>query len=207
MSAEESVKLKERKEIIQKADDLISSLAMRKNQVTNLLEGELARADWWMIRNNILNPDVMGQISSNSALNILRTATEPVLQQFSEDLVAIRTKVTLILSNLNEPEDSMFTQGHGPPTPAMKFITIIQVIQSMAKWSSDIMDTWINYHITRNQLKADIDVRRLVADKTFGETDDMCQALVLWDCKMAKEMRSMLNTLLFNCTSPWRTLC
>ena len=54
------------------------------------------------------------------------------------------------------------------------------------------------YHLTRNQLKAVIDVRRLVADKTFGETDDMCQALVLWDCKMAKEMRSMLNTLLFN---------
>jgi hypothetical protein len=26
----------------------------------------------------------------------------------------------------------------------------------------------------------------------------MCQALVLWDCKMAKEMRSMFNTLLFN---------
>ena len=68
----------------------------------------------------------------------------------------------------------------------------------MAKWSSNIMDTWINYQITRNQLKAGIDVRRLVAGKTFGETDDMCQALVLWDCKMAKEMRSMLNTLLFN---------
>ena len=108
MSAEESVKLKERKEIIQKADDLISSLAMRKNQVTNLLEGELARADWGMIRNNILNPDVMGQISSNSALNTLRSATEPVLQQFSEDLVAIRTKVTLILSNLKLGLDSGF---------------------------------------------------------------------------------------------------
>jgi hypothetical protein len=30
----------------------------------------------------------------------------------------------------------------------------------------------------------------------------MCQALVLWDCKMAKEMRSMLNTLLFNYITP-----
>ena len=50
----------------------------------------------------------------------------------------------------------------------------------MAKWSSDIMDTWINYQITRNQLKAGIDVRRLVAGRTFGETDDiMSQALVL----------------------------
>ena len=154
MSKEDSDKLKERKEIIQKADDLISSLAMRKKQVTILLEGELARADWGTIRNTSLNPYVTGQISANSVLNILRSAAESVLQQFSEDLLAIRTKVTLLLSNLNEPEDSMFTQGHGPPTPAMKFITIIQVIQSMAKWSSNIMDTWISYHITRKQLKA-----------------------------------------------------
>eukprot|EP00091_Calanus_sinicus_P012609 TRINITY_DN28283_c0_g1_i1.p1 TRINITY_DN28283_c0_g1~~TRINITY_DN28283_c0_g1_i1.p1 ORF type:complete len:151 (-),score=53.71 TRINITY_DN28283_c0_g1_i1:222-674(-) len=146
-----------------------------------------ARADWGMIRNNILNPDMMGQISSNSALNTLRSATEPILQQFSEDLVAIRTKVTLILSSINEPEDSMFAEGHGPPTPAMKFI----------------MDTWINYHITRNHLKDAIDIKRLVTDKAFGETDDMCQALVLWDCKMAMEMRSMLNTLLLQLHPPW----
>jgi hypothetical protein len=30
----------------------------------------------------------------------------------------------------------------------------------------------------------------------------MCQALVLWDFKRAKEMRSMLNTLLFNYITP-----
>jgi hypothetical protein len=39
----------------------------------------------------------------------------------------------------------------------------------------------------------------LVAGKTFGETDDIyVPGLVLWDCKMAKEMRSMFNTLRFN---------
>ena len=38
----------------------------------------------------------------------------------------------------------------------------------------------------------------MVAGKTFGETDDMCQALVLLDCKMANEMRSTLNILHFN---------
>ena len=80
----------------------------------------------------------------------------------------------------------------------MKVITIIQVIQSMSKWSSDIMDTWVTYHTTRVQLKEGIDGNRLLTDKTFEKTDDMCQALILWDCKMAKEMKSMLNTLLFN---------
>ena len=38
----------------------------------------------------------------------------------------------------------------------------------------------------------------MVADDTFQKTDEMCQALILWDCKMAKEMKSMLNTLLFH---------
>ena len=200
VSVDDSAKMNERKEMIKKADDLISKLGDRKNKVTNLLQGKLERSDWGTIRNTSLEVDMRGQISSNSLLNTLRSAAEPILQQFSEDLVAIRTKVTLILSNINdEEEDSIFTEGTGAvPTPALQLITIIQVIQNMSQWSSDIMDTWVTYHITRVQLKEGIDGHRLVADKTFEGIDDMCQALILWDCKLAKEMKSMLNTLLFN---------
>ena len=199
MSKEDSAKEEERKEMIRKADDLICSLIMRKNQVTSLLEGEQARYDWEMIKLTSLSYDAAGTISANTALNIQRVAAEQVLQQFSEDLAAIRTKVTLILSSLNEPEESMFIPDpRVAPTPAMKFITIIKVIQSMSKWSSDILDSWISYHITRAQLKSGIDVQRLMSNQAFAETDDMCQAFILWDCKMAKEMRTMLNTLLFN---------
>ena len=202
MSKEDSAKEEERKEMIRKADDLISSLIMRKNQVTSLLEGEQARYDWEMIKLTSLSSDATGTISANTALNIQRDAAEQVLQQFGEDLAAIRTKVTLILSSLNEPEESMFIPDpRMAPTPAMKFITIIKVIQSMSKWSSDILDSWISYHITRAQLKSGIDVQRLMSNQAFAETDDMCQALILWDCKMAKEMRTMLNTLLFNYTT------
>ena len=68
----------------------------------------------------------------------------------------------------------------------------------MAKWSNDIMDTWINYQITRNQLKTGIEVGGWLARSLWRLMTYMCQALVLWDCKMAKEMRSMFNTLLFN---------
>ena len=201
MSKEDSDKLKERKEMIRKADDLISNLIMRKNEVTRLLEGEMARAELGTIAIKLgsLSSDGTGNISTNSVLNAQRSAAEQVLQQFSEELVAIRTKVTLILSSLNVPEDSMFIQDPGTaPTPAMKFITIIQVIQSMSEWSSDIMDTWISYHVTRAQLKAKIGLQMLMSNQDFAETDDMCQAFVLWDCKMAKEMRTMLNTLLYN---------
>ena len=37
----------------------------------------------------------------------------------------------------------------------------------MAQWSSEIMNTWVTYHITRTQLKEGIDDSRLVADKDF----------------------------------------
>ena len=108
---------------------------------------------------------------------------------FSEDLVAIRAKVTLLLSNIiNDDNEDI----------KMLITAAIKVIEKMVLWASQMMDNWINYHHTRNQLKEDIDVERLVADNTFQQTDDMCQALILWDCKMAKEMKSMLNTLLFH---------
>ena len=42
-------------------------------------------------------------------------------------------------------------------------VTLVHVIKSMAKWSIKI-----NYLITRNQLKAGINVRRFVTYKTSG---------------------------------------
>ena len=84
--------LDERKEMIKKADELISKLDTRKDMVTELLEGELLKqADWWLIKNTSLVLDSRGQISSNSVLINLRSLTEPILQMFSDDLVVIRT--------------------------------------------------------------------------------------------------------------------
>ena len=202
MISDESEKMKKRKTMIAKADELISSLAMRKNKVTNLLEGNTNFLyDWGMIKQASLIPGASGQILANHVLSTQWREVEPVLQQFSEDLVAIRTKVTLILSNLgdDEPDDSMFIPGpEDDPSPARKFITIIQVIHNMSMWSSDIMDTWVDYHIARAQLKEGIDVQRLMFNPNYKKTDDICLALLLLDCKMAKEMRSMLNTIMLN---------
>ena len=197
--------LDERKEMIKKADELISKMDTRKDMVTELLEGELLKqADWWLIKNTSLVLDSRGQISSNSVLINLRSLTEPILQMFSEDLVAIRTKVTLLLSNINEAneDDSMLTtaitEGADRSNPAVQLMMVIQVIEEMNSWASKVMDNWISYHLTRSQLKEGIDMERVVADSTFQQTDDKCQALILWDCKMAKETKSMLNTLLFH---------
>ena len=117
---------------------------------------------------------------------------------------AISTKVTLLLSNINDDNEDIkmlvtaATEGFDTDNPVVQLMTVIKVIESMDLWASQVMDNWITYHLTRNQLREDIDVERVVADNTFQQSDDMCQALILWDCKMAKEMKSMLNTLLFH---------
>ena len=37
-----------------------------------------------------------------------------------------------------------------------------------------------------------------MTEQNFVDTDDICQAIVLLDCKMAKEMKTMLNTIVLN---------
>ena len=71
--------------MIAKADELISSLALRKKGVTSFLDG-MAMNDWGVIRNHSVCPDESRIIPTNTVLNIQRQAVEPVLHQFSEDL-------------------------------------------------------------------------------------------------------------------------
>jgi len=195
----------ERMEMIRKADELIGKIAKRKSSVRSLLEQEQQSSEWApLVRTSCLVPSyINGHIAANAALRELMGRAEPVFYQFIDDLVAIRTKVTLILSCLNNGSEGggveMFPQDTGlNPTPAMRFITLIKVIESMNKWTGEVMDSWVAYHLTREQLKQGIDVGNAFRGKGFEQTDDMCQALALWDIKQAKEMRSMLNGLLYH---------
>jgi len=195
----------ERMEMIRKADELIANIAKRKSSVRSLLEQEQQSSEWApLVRASCLVPSyITGQIAANAALRELMGRAEPVFYQFIDDLVAIRTKVTLILSSLNNGSEGggveMFPQDTGlNPTPAMRFITLIKVIESMNKWTGEVMDSWVAYHLNREQLKQGIDVENACKGQGFEQTDDMCQALALWDIKQAKEMRSMLNGLLYH---------
>ena len=186
--------------MVARADALIESLSVRETKVMELLRGEMAITNWDMIKDASLIVDLEGKITSNNLLKNFMGSTRPILEQFSEDLVAIRTKVTMIVSKLTEEEDeSMFYNDYsGEDSVAMKFVTIIQVIQSMADWSSAVFDNWINYHKNRAVLKTGIDVLSLLKDKDYCKKDDMCQSLMMLDCKMAKELKSILNTTLFH---------
>ena len=189
-------------EMVKKTDEVLcicKLLGIRKNAVTMLLEGELLKeGELGSIWNTSLQLDTNGQLLSNSVLNSLRSSTEPLLLQFIEDLVAIRAKVTLILSNISNSMSTVTTGGADPSNTIKQLMTVIKVLENMDLWTNKMMSTWIEYHITRNKLKRDIDLEKLMADSAFQKTDDMCQAIILGDCMMAKEMKSMLNTLLFH---------
>ena len=64
---DDSEEIEEREEMIAKADELISSLAMRKNGVTSLLEG-MVMDDWGVIKNHSVCPDESGIIPTNTVL-------------------------------------------------------------------------------------------------------------------------------------------
>ena len=192
-------------EMVKKTDEVLcicKLLGIRKNAITTLLEGELIKpikeGELESIWNTGLQLDTNGQLLSSPVLNSLRSSAEPLLLQFIEDLVAIRAKVTLILSNISNSMSTVTTEGADPSNTIKQLMTIIKVLENMDLWTNKMMSTWIEYHITRNKLKRDIDSEKLMADSAFQKTDDMCQAIILGDCMMAKEMKSMLNTLLFH---------
>ena len=182
MNESECPILKERKEMIAKADEMIKDLASRKEKVIELLNSDLMSEDakWENIKASPLD-----QTGGNIAINKMMKSSEPALEQFSNDIVNIKTKIILILSNLNESEEddmSMLSEEQeGSSSPSNKFMMIIQGIQSMSEWSSSVLDGWIGYHMTRMQL--------LQAGSA--------NAVDLLSIKMAKEMKSMLNDLLF----------
>ena len=203
ITEQESNIMAEREEMLERADALISSLADRKANVMALLRGEMAKISWDVIRDDSLSVDSENKISSNGALINLRNLTMPVMEQFCDDLAAIRTKVMMIVANLTEDEDeSMFSEGYNAETSlAMKFMTIIQVIQTMGEWCGTVCDNWIQYFQSRTMIREGIDVMRLIKEKDFAEKDELCQSIMLLDCKMAKEMKSMMNTTLFHYTT------
>ena len=107
---------------------------------------------------------------------------------------------------------------------------VYKAIESMNHWTSQVMTSWVEYHIhrlllptiipikiarpeapvplsqkhdvhenwwhfvIRSQLKGGLDRRGLQE----ASTDDLCQALALWDIKQGQELRGVLSTLLLH---------
>jgi len=154
------------------------------------LAGATSKSDWAAIRRD--STSVSESSGSLASLDFLRNSTEPLLQHFADDLVAVRTKVTLLLSD--QDENLVGDNMDYKETAATKLLKIIKAIESMNQWTSHVMTSWVEYHINRTQLKGGLTMEGLM-DST---KDDLCQALALMDIKQGQELRGVLSTLLLD---------
>jgi len=182
-----------RQEMLTKADQLLCTISRRREKVASVLEGSASKSDWAAIRRDSTSvSESTGGLASNDSLDHLRSSAEPLLQHFADDLVAVRTKVTLLLSeqDVNLVGDNLDYKENA----ATKLLRIIKAIESMNQWTSHVMTSWVEYHIHRSQLKGGLDMRGLQE----ASRDDLCQALALWDIKQGQELRGVLSTLLLH---------
>jgi len=182
-----------RQEMLIKADQLLATISRRREKVASVLEGSASKSDWAAIRRDSTSvSESTGGLASNDSLDHLRNSAEPLLHHFADDLVAVRTKVTLLLSEqeVNLVGDNL----EGKENAATRLIRIIKAIESMNRWTSHVMTSWVEYHIHRSQLKAGLNMQGLQE----ANKDDLCQALALWDIKQGQELRGVLSTLLLH---------
>ena len=153
-----------------------------------------------------------GAIHSNSSVVRLWYSAEPVtspsspstssqlLQQFSDDLATIRMRVALLLQAL----DMDLVDEQGAPTAVAQLAQVgrttdpltIQLAEAMSGWVGEVVESWVQYYHTLSQLKAGVDTQAVAASQEAVGSDDMCQAVAMWDIKMAQEMRVVMDTLL-----------
>jgi len=182
-----------RQEMLIKADQLLATISRRREKVASVLEGSASKSDWAAIRRDSTSvSESTGGLASNDSLAHLRNSAEPLLHHFADDLVAVRTKVTLLLSeqDVNLVGDNL----EGKENAATKLIRIIKAIESMNRWTSHVMTSWVEYHIHRSELKGGLNMQGLQE----AAKDDLYQALALWDIKQGQELRGVLSTLLLH---------
>lgn len=191
----------ERQGMLTKADQLLATISKRRKKVEAVLEGSASKSDWAAIRRDSTSvSSCLGGLCSNDSLYELRHATEPLLQHFCDDLVAVRTKVTLLLSeqDVNLVGDNLEFKENA----ATKLLKIIEAIEAMNKWTAKVMTTWVEYHINRAQFKQaaeqSVAIDMLRENKEEATRDDLCQALALWDIKQGQELRGVLSNLLLH---------
>ena len=129
------------------------------------------------------------------------TITSQLLQQFSDDLATIRTLVALLLQDMDLVEEQ------GSPSSVVQLAqvrrttdpTTTQLVEAMSGWVGGVVESWVQYYITRSKLRAGVaplgEGARTRGRGRRARRDDMCQAIAMWDIKMAQETRVAMDSL------------
>ena len=103
---------------------------------------------------------------------------------FANDLVDVRTKVALLLS---EQDNLVGNNLEHQEDHATKLYMFINFMESMDEWISQVMTSWAHYHLKRSRLQEQLQE---------ASSDDLWQALILTDITHGQELCSVLYTLL-----------
>jgi len=123
-------------------------------------------------------------LASNDSLDHFRSSIEPILMHFANDLVDVRTKVALLLS---EQDNLVGNNLEHQEDHATKLYMFINFMESMDEWISQVMTSWAHYHLKRSRLQEQLQE---------ASSDDLWQALILTDITHGQELCSVLYTLL-----------
>ena len=134
------------------------------------------------------------------------SSTLQLLQQFSDDLGTTMVVVLFqaLHTDLLEEQGSLSTVAQLNQVSSTTDHPTTQLVEAMNEWVGGVVGSWVQYYLTRSQLKAGVaplgEGVTTRGRERRARRDDMCQAIAWWDIKMAQETRVVMENLVLHYT-------
>ena len=137
-------------------------------------------------------------LSTNPAVESLMKIAEEEIGKWKETLQKTKTLMARLFSLYSGPVDhSVLSVCYGVDhDPCHELMQVIGVIQEYEAHSAQVMDGWMNYHLSREQLKGGLLALKDHPDLLVNS--DMHAAFLLLDKKHLLGIKSDLSDLLVN---------
>ena len=132
------------------------------------------------------------------------SSTSQLLQQFSDDLGTTMVVVLLqaLHTDLLEEQGSLSTVAQLNQVSSTTDHPTTQLVEAMNEWVGGVVGSWVQYYLTRSQLKAGVaplgEGVTTRGRERRARRDDMCQAIAMWDIKMMQEMQVAMDDLVLH---------
>ena len=142
---------------------------------------------------------MMEILSTNPAVEQLMRIAEEEFAKWKAALVMAKTNLAQQFSLHSGPVDhSVLSESYGVDHEASHgVLQVIGLIQEYEAQSANVMDGWMNYHLSREQMKGGL-LASLVDHPDQLVNSDLQAAFSLLDKKMFMDIKSQLSDLLVN---------
>ena len=141
---------------------------------------------------------MMEILSTNPAVDQLMRIAEEEFGKWKETLVISKTLLACLFSLHSGPVDhSVLSVSYGVDhEPSHGVLQVISLIQEYEAQSAKVMDGWMNYHLSREQIKGGL--LQMVEHPDMLVNSDLHAAFSLLDQKMIIDLKAELSDLLVN---------